>query len=105
MSIVRIDLWAIVAKRGAGDQSGLPRIHLRGTVTGHPTYRDGSELTTSHITHRSGERLVTCNGTHYELGQVHPDYNSRFPNAREELFKRFPHQAVEETIVVSRSQM
>ncbi len=102
MSAVRIENWAVVAKRGAADQPGLPAIHLRGVVTGHPTYQDGTEITTSHLTHRSGTHFVTCNGTHYELGEPDPVYLLRFPNAREDLVRRLPNRATEETIVLNR---
>jgi hypothetical protein len=101
MRKVRIDNWAIVAKRGATDTANLPKIHLRGIVHGHPTYPDGSEITTSHIAHRHGSSFVTCNGTHYELGTVHPTYEAQFPNADLGLYKRFPDKSEDETLMYS----
>lgn len=101
MSNVRIDNWAIVAKRGASDTPSVPKIHLRGTVYGHPSHPDGSEITTSHIAHRHGNSFVTSNGTHYELGAVHPAYEAQFPNADLGLYERFPDKNEDETLIIT----
>jgi hypothetical protein len=103
MSNVRIENWAVVAKRGESDMSGPSKIHLRGVVSGHPSYPDGSEITTSLIVHRHGNSFVTSNGTHYELGTVHPDYGAQFPNADLGLYQRFPEKYEDETLIVART--
>jgi hypothetical protein len=99
MSVVVINNWAVVTTRSAA-QTASPPIHLRGIVTGHPTYADGTEITTSHITHRKGYHLVTCNGTHYQLGTVNPAYQAQYPQALQGLLRRIPEKNEEETIVI-----
>jgi hypothetical protein len=98
MSVVRINNWAVVAPKVSIGQLSPPPVHLRGVVIGHPNWQDGSDITTSHITHRHGWHLVSTNGTHYELGFANPDYEARFPNARELLLRRFPEKMDEETV-------
>jgi hypothetical protein len=101
MILVKIQNWAVVAKRNSRNQLATPDIHLKGIVSGHPGWPDGTEITTSPITHRKGELLISGNGTRYELGQVDPEYAARFPNAKESLLNRLLNKSDEETIRIS----
>jgi hypothetical protein len=99
MSVVTINNWAVVTTRSAA-QNSTPPIHLRGIVSGHPNYQDGTEITTSHITHRKGHHLVTCNGTHYQLGTINQAYQAQYPQALQGLLRRIPEKFDEETIII-----
>lgn len=63
MLLVKIQNWAGVAKRNARNPLATPDIHLKGMVSGHPSWPDGTEITTSPIRHRKGEHLISGNGT------------------------------------------
>ena len=102
MGNVRIENWAVVANRAEIDRTGQPPIRIRGFVTGHPHCVDGTEITTSPITHRQEECYITSNGTHYELGRVAPEYDARFPKAKEGLLQCIPERNGDETIVMVR---
>ena len=102
MILVKIHNWAVVAKRDARNQLAKPDIHLKGMVAGHPSWPDGTEITTSPITHRKGEHLISGNGTRYELGQVDPEYSAHYPNAKASLLSRLPNKSDEETIRINR---
>ena len=101
MILVKIHNWAVVSKRDSRNQLATPDIHLKGMVAGHPSWPDGTEITTSPITHRQDEHLISGNGTHYELGQIDPEYKVRYPNAKESLLSRLPNKSDEETIRIS----
>ena len=58
---------------------------LSGEVYGSPKFKDGTNVTTSEIVGKDGELIVTQSGSKYELGQPHPTYEEKYPNARERL--------------------
>lgn len=62
---------------------------LHGFVTGHPKKADGSEITTSLIIRAVGDAIETESGSLYELGEVDPEYEARYPNARARLFEQY----------------
>lgn len=72
--MTRLDNWSVSIK----DPYTPPElgVHLHGVVTGHPSKRDGTEITTSRITHSSGRRVTTKSGTVYQLGRIDPKYRT-----------------------------
>lgn len=64
---------------------------LQGLVFGHPSFQDGNQIRTSPIVGCNSEEgeLITRSGTRYKLGQINPNYEKDFPNAREKLFASY----------------
>ncbi len=73
-SIPTIDNWSIVY---TPIDEYKPRemypIQLHGTVSGHPNFPDGEEITTSGVESSAG-RVVRTKNTEYALGDVDPKY-------------------------------
>ena len=65
---------------------------LQGNVFGHPNPRhhDGKFIVTSRLIGKRNGLAMTQSGTEYELGDVEPNYEKRFPNAKERLFSQLP---------------
>ena len=84
----RLENWSLVIKTVNPYQApelGVQCLH--GFVYGYPRFEDGTEITTSRIERIEEEIVVTKSGTRYALGDVDPDYEKLYPNARERLFK------------------
>lgn len=85
-----LNKWAVVSK---GDPYQAPELctdHLTGEVASHPRFKDGKEITTSRIIGQRNGNVVTRSGTEYALGEVHPNYEKQFPNARHRLLTSLP---------------
>ena len=80
--MLRLEQWSVVRKPYATPESGG---HLHGRAYGHPRFDDGEWVTTSPITAVEGGIATTLSGSQYELGEVDPQYEAAFPNARERL--------------------
>ena len=65
------------------------RLRMVGSCMGGPTVTLASMtaewVTTSPITAVEGGIATTLSGSQYELGEVDPQYEAAFPNARERL--------------------
>lgn len=63
---------------------------LQGNVYGHPNPKnhDGKFIVTSRLMGKRNGHVVTQSGSEYELGEVDPNYEKAFPNAKERLFKQ-----------------
>jgi hypothetical protein len=61
---------------------------LQGNVYGHsnPKHHDGKFITTSKLVGKRNGLVVTQSGSEYELGDVDPNYDKLYPNAKERLF-------------------
>lgn len=86
----KLDNWSIVHTalspyHAPEKYAGYAR--LQGLISGHPNFQDGLGVTTSRVVAVDGDVLITKSGTRYELGEVDPNYEKEFPNARERLFK------------------
>lgn len=94
MNAVTIERWAVVpaGHYDAYTAPELVKLALNGNVTGHPSFVDGSNITTSAIKGRDGEHILTKNTT-YALGTPHPDYEKQFPNARARLLAQVDEQS------------
>jgi len=83
---IKIDNWAVVGR----DPYLAPELqtnHLIGTVTNHPAHEDGREVKTSRIVGmEEPDIVITVSGSRYVLGEIDPEYEAEYPNARERLF-------------------
>lgn len=62
-------------------------VSLCGRVFGHPDFVDGESITTSPIVGKNDQNhVLTVSGSSYELGQVDPNYDRLFPDAKNILF-------------------
>jgi hypothetical protein len=91
MNEIRLENWSVVtdADPYKAPEQLVSRLH--GQAFGHPRFADGSEVTTSRVMGCSESKdhlaIVTGSGSHYVLGEVDPDYEERYPNARERFWK------------------
>ncbi len=65
----------------------LQTAHLQGVVTGHSRKKDGEKVVTSAIRGQRWGYVVTASGSYYDLGEVDPEYERRYPHAKERLMK------------------
>lgn len=87
MNIVRIENWKVVVR---GDSYIAPELMdqcLHGNVFGHPKKPDGSEVTTSAIVgwDANTRTVITKSGTHYLCGEIDPEYEKVYPDARQRM--------------------
>lgn len=59
---------------------------IAGEVYGHHKYEDGHKIITSRVVGVEGNSVLTKSGSTYELGDVDPEYEKVFPDARKRLF-------------------
>ena len=84
----KLESWSVIAGEVSPYTAPeLIRPKLHGKVYGHPRFTDGDEVTTSPFLRAEGEVIITASGTRYELGEVDPQYEKTYPNARERVFK------------------
>lgn len=82
----RLEQWSVV---NSGDPYKPPEAqtsHLHGKVYGHPGFDEGTEVTTSPIAGLDGFAIRTRSGSRYFLGEVHPDYEKAYPDAKKRLY-------------------
>jgi len=85
---VRLENWSLVTRVSNPYQApelGVPCLH--GLVYGHPKLPDGYEMSSSRVVKTEGEDIITESGTHYELGQIDPEYEKIYPNAKQRLIE------------------
>lgn len=63
----------------------LMQSRLVGIVEGHPRVQDGTVITTSSVVGKYNGCVVTSTGGLYELGEVDPNYEKSYPNAKVRL--------------------
>lgn len=85
---MRLENWSIVVIGDFYTPPEMRRQCLDGFVYGNPRFADGEHITTSGIVLRPPENdcVSTVSGSLYELGEVSPEYEALYPNARERLF-------------------
>ena len=83
----RIEQWFITYIEDDYTAPELREPRLAGNAYGHPNpyVRDGEHVETSRIVAKLNGCVVTRSGTVYELGEVLPDYELQFPNAKQRL--------------------
>ena len=87
MNIIRLENWSVVTLDN--DPYKAPELkhpHLCGIAYGHPKFDDGKMVTTSTIMWKKQLTVVTLSGTYYMLGEVDPEYEKLYPNAKERIF-------------------
>lgn len=83
-----INNWSLVSKPLHAYQAPEQSLRLRGEVTGHPDFEDGSDITTSRIKEIKGGKVYTSSGSEYTLGTVDPVYEALYPNALQRLLSK-----------------
>ncbi len=79
--------WSVVVTSPSPYQAPETQIpSLQGEVFGHPRFDDGAKITTSSICGiNDQDGILTFSGSCYVLGQIDPEYDKQFPNARKGL--------------------
>ena len=83
--VMRLENWSVV---GNSDPYAAPELasnYLSGNVYGHPSFTDGDPVTTPPIVSVTDGVVHTASGSEYRLGDIDPDYELAYPNARLEL--------------------
>lgn len=84
---MKLENWGVVSIPSNPCQAPeLGIMCLSGEVYDSSKFKDGTSVTTSEVIGKDGDTVVTYSGSKYELGQPHPTYEEKFPNARERLF-------------------
>lgn len=88
---LRLENWSIGI--GGDDIYLAPELqpkYLHGLVYGHPKFNDGEEINTSSIVRidKDREMVLTYSGSEYVLGDIDPEYEKQFPDAKNTLFKK-----------------
>ena len=63
--------------------------YLAGNVYNHKSKPDGKEVVTSRVITIENGLIITSSGSKYELGDVDPNYEKEFPNAKERILNSF----------------
>jgi hypothetical protein len=83
-----LENWSIVnINDNPYDPSEMIIQALHGIVYGHYNFQDGSHITTSRIKAYKNGKIVTVSGSEYDLGEIDPEYEALYPNARDRLIK------------------
>lgn len=88
---MKLENWSFTAKGNDGFKAPEQLIPcLQGNVFGHsnPKNHDGKFIATSRLMGKRNGRVVTQTGSEYELGEVDPNYEKAFPNAKERLLSK-----------------
>lgn len=81
---MKLENWAVVGHNPYLAPE-LQYQQLQGTVFDHPRFADGTFITTSAVAGVEDGRIRTKSGSLYTLGEVNPEYEAEFPNARERI--------------------
>ena len=88
---IRMENWSVVSCDSPYTAPELLVARLHGKVFGHPRFPNGAEVTTSRVAGCSEVEdhleIVTGSGSHYVLGEVDPNYEKSYPDARERLWR------------------
>lgn len=82
---MKIERWSMVSRARSHHAPEIGLFSLCGRVYGHPSFDEGHSIITSAIVKRKGDSIVTESNSVYELGEVDPEYEKLFPNAKERL--------------------
>ncbi len=85
--MAHLEQWAILTLLGPYQAPEQARHILAGFVTDHPCMQDGIHIETSPIESWHDETIITRSGTDYTLGEPHPDYEAKYPDARTRIYK------------------
>jgi len=82
---MRLENWSVGSNASSYTAPELVSLRLHGNVYGHPRFDEGEEVTTSAIDKIDGDVVVTRSGSRYELGEVDPEYEKIYPDAKAKL--------------------
>ena len=88
-NVIRIENWSI----GTNDPNPYlspeqMSLRLAGEVHGHPKIADGIFVHTTRIVGLGeNDTVLTKSGSRYMLGEVDPEYEAIYPNAKERTFE------------------
>jgi len=85
----RLENWSVIGNNPYAPPE-CQTLHLHGNVFGHERHADGKSVRTSAIVGREGELIRTHSGSLYKLGEINPDYESIYSNAKKRLLARLP---------------
>lgn len=84
---MKIENWSVVnvtLSPYSAPETGQPS--LQGMVFGHPRFVDVTHITTSMIVGKNQENeILTKSGSAYVLGEIDPNYEKQFPDAKNRL--------------------
>ena len=83
---MRLENWSVVfSDNDPYLHPELQTLSLCGNVFNHPRFKDGKRVTTSSIKGFDGELIMTSSGSKYELGEIDPEYEKLYPDAKNRL--------------------
>ena len=85
---MKLERWAVI--QGEVDPYQPPELakrYISGMVYGNIEFPEGYFVRTSELLFVEDGHAFTKSGSIYKLGDVHPDYEKRYPNALERLNK------------------
>ncbi len=82
---MKLENWSIVTRITDPYLAPECSISLHGVIFDHPYIEDGNVITTSNIVAVEDGLVITRSGSKYNLGDPHPDYEARYPNAKERI--------------------
>ena len=84
--MITLENWGIVTNATPYMAPEMITSSLHGLVSGHPRAElNGKYIHTSPIVGLENGCIVTKSGSRYVLGNVAPEYEAEYPNARERL--------------------
>ena len=87
--MAHLEGWAIFTLLEPYQAPEQARHILAGFVTDHPKMQDGIHIETSPIMNVCPDGVIlTRSGTDYTLGEPDPDYEAKYPDARERVLAR-----------------
>lgn len=86
--VIRLENWSLITSNGSGYQSPEQRgLQLAGNVYGHPRFKNGHPILSSEIIGYKDGVIITFSGSKYELGEVDPNYELKYPDAKNRVEK------------------
>lgn len=91
--MIRIEKWAFATIPDQNNPYTPPELlpsSVCGNVYGHSRFPDGHFVFTSSPVgwNEQNGTMVTASGSEYILGEIDPEYEKKFPNAKERFLER-----------------
>lgn len=86
---MRLENWSVVEDLSDPYMAPELRARISGKVYGNPKFKDGTVILISRAVGRVGNDILTQSGSRYELGDVDPEYEKIFPDAKNRIFIQF----------------
>lgn len=94
--VIQLSNWAVVHNSDPYHAPEQHRPHLRGDAKNHPLHPPVTDcsthpITTSEIVGKTSQGyVITYSGSLYDLMDIDPAYEEKFPNAKEKLINSLP---------------